>query len=301
MPVIATSASSRTEPTMPWNAAVQGFDALAVRQQLGATRTRLSTEARGILDLDPTLINAQLKHEASTREWERSPNEIAMPVDNITAEITGLDTLVPILVYSGDPTVSFCLACVAGPPSQFPIGGPNAKQSAVFVGTLQETGDPSRALQAHLTVLICMAYMEILPTLTYNDTVFISFFETPLVPTAHTGFWIVIAILCTHLVSILLITIYFSIGTQYSLLDNAWQVLAQAVTAETKDILQETTLATDTDVKEWLKKAGRVDDRINLQLSSGSSQDDLSFSVHPLDVGRESKHPTSTEGCLKRD
>jgi hypothetical protein len=301
MPVIATSASSRTEPTMPWNAAVQGFDALAVRQQLGATRTQLSTEARGILDLDPTLINAQLKREASTGDWNRLI-WAAMPDDNITAGIAnGLATLVPIVIYPGDSTVSFCPACLASPPSQFSIGGPNAKQTAVFLETLQETGDPSRALQAHLTVLISMAYMEILPTFTYNDTVFISFFETPLVPTAHTGFWIVIVTLCTHLVSILLITVYFSIRTQYSLLDNAWQVLAQAVTVETEDILQETTLATDTNVKEWLKKAGRVDDRVNLQLSSGSNQDDLSFSVHLLNVGRESKHPTSTEGCLKRD
>src|SRR5277367_933371 len=105
MPVIATSASSRTEPTMPWNAAVQGFDALTVRQQLGATRTQLSTEARGILDLDPTLINAQLKHEAST--GDRSSIGVALPDDNITAEIIGLEILVPILVYPDDSTVSF--------------------------------------------------------------------------------------------------------------------------------------------------------------------------------------------------
>ena len=47
-----------------------------------------------------------------------------MPDDNITTGIAGMETLVPMVVYPDDSTVSFCLACGPGPPNQFPIGGP---------------------------------------------------------------------------------------------------------------------------------------------------------------------------------
>jgi len=295
MPVIATGASSRTEPTISWNTTVPGFDALAVRRQLGVTRTQYSIDARGILDLDPVLINAQLEREASQGYMSTLSRGVAYPKDNITSGVLYLSTLVPSTVSADEQTVSFCLSCTSTT-----LGGPNGKQSAIFVDTLQETGDPSRALQAHLTVLIEMAYMDFLPTFAVNETIFVSFFETLNAPTAHKGFWIVIVTLCTHLVAILLITRYFCIGTQYSSLGNAWQVLAQVVTAETKEVLQETTLATDTDVKKWLKRAGRVDDRVTLQPAPGSRPDDRSFSVHLFNVERKAKHPTNTEESLKK-
>lgn len=73
-------------------------------------------------------------------------------------------------------------------------------------------------------------------------------------PKHNTGFTIVAVNLGVHLSLFIVITIWFYKATKTSLLNNAWQAVAQLNSRETEEILHRATMATDTEVKKWIKE-----------------------------------------------
>lgn len=131
---------------------------------------------------------------------------------------------------------------------------PGTILNSIFRDTLIDTGNPALAWQALTTSVMRMAYYDWLPTFdTFLDAKITS--KVPCqVPIHFTGFSIVTADLALHLILFTVSVIWFSLATKTSLLNNAWQVVAQLKSRETEGLLDHATVLTDSEVKRKIKQ-----------------------------------------------
>jgi ATP phosphoribosyltransferase len=85
------------------------------------------------------------------------------------------------------------------------------------------------------------------------------------------GLTIVIAILVIHLICVLGIMIKFMMGSRFSMVGEAWHVVAQLVSGGTDTLLVESSLKTDKQVKKWLKMR-RGNTRVGVQRNEDSER-----------------------------
>lgn len=126
--------------------------------------------------------------------------------------------------------------------------------NAMFRDTIIETDNPALAWQALTTTVARMAYYDWLPTFDSYAPITTTSMIPCQVPKHYTGITIVAANLVVHLSLFILITIWFYNATKTSLLNNAWQAVAQLNSRETEEILHRATTATDAEVKKWIKE-----------------------------------------------
>jgi hypothetical protein len=143
----------------------------------------------------------------------------------------------------------------------------NIVQATLFENILADTGDPSLALQAQLTSLLRMAYYDWVPLFDWNSTQITTSFVDRQLPASQTGLWIIIGFMAAHWILVLSILVWFCRSTKFTLLDNAWQVVAQMYSSETEQLLKDPSLSitTDAQIREKIQKAGESHLRLRLR------------------------------------
>ncbi|KAL1649210.1 hypothetical protein SLS58_001784 [Diplodia intermedia] len=132
----------------------------------------------------------------------------------------------------------------------------------LFVKALNETSDPSIALQGLLTALTRMIYYGSLDAFTVSDNVTTTEFLTKSFPRDAHGITAVFLMIGTHLMLISTVFVLFCALSRWSILDNAWSSAAQVSTRATDEVMRVSTLASDGDVERALKNLGIAKQRI---------------------------------------
>jgi hypothetical protein len=227
----AYSDSNRTEPSLVYNVSDATFSSELVRQQLGATNETLNPDERGILPLTPKVwtdpANGTLDFAWANLDAWRSPAGIPEP--------------------STPYTFILCIFCSAQ--------GELLHQShaQMVQDIFRDTHNPAIALQALFTTLLQMAYYSQSSQFGLTGPVQIQNFVVTQAPVGMRGLTIVIAILTVHLICVLGIIVKFMMASQFSMVGEAWHVVAQLVSDETDTLFVQSSVKTDEQVKRWLK------------------------------------------------
>lgn len=107
-----------------------------------------------------------------------------------------------------------------------------------------------------ITVLSSMAYYHQMPRFETSSKVTQTHFTTVLYPQSHLGFLAVTVLVCVHLMIVVASTILFLRQTQYTLLGNYWQSLAQIQTPEILALSSGSANATDSEVRSRARREG---------------------------------------------
>jgi hypothetical protein len=150
-------------------------------------------------------------------------------------------------------------------------------QATLFENILTDTGDPSLALQAQLTSLLRMAYYDWVPLFDWNSTQTTTSFVDRQLPASQTGLRIIVGFLAAHSVLVTSVLVWFCRSTKFTLLDNAWQVVAQIYSSETKQLLTDpsVSIATDAQIQEKIQQAGQIHLRLRLRRVNDSRRVEL--------------------------
>lgn len=264
MKVTATSGWDLRGPTVSWNNSRRLASTDEVRRQLGATNASLSLESRGILALEPTRIDDQLRARyrdinttsAQTSEPETVPWGWGLISSTLNPTRQGF--------HPGNSSAVFALDSQLSQYSNDYYLVANYVLSMIAQDIIEETQNPALAWQAHTTMLLRMAYYDMMGIFSHDDTQTVILYETASFPQARRGLVIVLLVLIAHLVMVVLTVTLFYTSTQYSMVGNAWQATAQTMTAETELILIKSAMATDNEVEKMLKKAGKGRVRVRL-------------------------------------
>ncbi|KAM5350185.1 hypothetical protein ACJ41O_006690 [Fusarium nematophilum] len=206
-----SSATARTEPSLGWVPAEQTYESRAIRLQLGATPGQNpSLEERGILALDGNIDTTKFGPNVTEQN-----------------EATALS-----LKLKANITVAMCMHCQPDIRDESLSFQAHRAQIAIFQDILSTTGNPALALQAHYTTLFQVAYYDFLPEFDVAMDSSVVFFVPALMPQRWAGFAAVVAVVGVHFVCVVVSLFLFVSATEYSLLGNAWQVVAQAATGD---------------------------------------------------------------------
>ncbi|MBE3041843.1 hypothetical protein IMZ48_04530 [Candidatus Bathyarchaeota archaeon] len=226
----------QVEPKMPWVEEENRYDTEAVRHQLGASRTPKSHDDRGILSLGPR--SKWQQGDYTTKSYNLAgffadTQAVSMP-DSYARE--------------GEASILF------SPDSSDNLRA-HPSHSAVFQDTLSDTKSPALALQAAFARIHQMAYynkLSLLQKATVKASV--SFFTSALLPARYGGFIAAVALVITHLIIVLVVTVLFLKYTRHSLVGNHWQAVSQVVSDQTLPILEQADGSEDREVKGRAKK-----------------------------------------------
>lgn len=236
-------------------------DTRVIRNQLGATKNKMTLEQRGIWNLSNTSIFQRITQLQNT--WE-------IP-DKITDVITFNSLTYPwviSMVMSGTSTVTLCPKCSHDSQRQ----GSNILIQ-VFGDVIADTDSPALALQAILTIVLRAAYYDWLQLLNNNSSTKTVTFQQALIPLHHTGLCAVISILATLLVLCWIITFAFFAWTSKTLLNNSWQSVAQLSNSEEVSfILRDANMETDSEVKNRIRANNELNGRL-FGLGPGKNED----------------------------
>lgn len=131
--------------------------------------------------------------------------------------------------------------------------------SSLFYQSMSNNGSIARAMSTLVTTLSSMAYYDNMPQFQTTDNVTQVFFVTTLFPQSRRGFTAVLTVLAIHVLLVGGTTVAFAQRSQYTLLGNYWQAIAQLHSPETENLISESSMATDKEVKKRLKANGRSD------------------------------------------
>ncbi|KAK0647788.1 hypothetical protein DIS24_g7395 [Lasiodiplodia hormozganensis] len=265
LPVKFNATQDRQEPKATFNNDANQLDLTTVRQQLGATRDRLSPSSRGILDLDISSVRDSID---ALRPADESAQESAALLDSSSLWFTAYPE------YSGaGPTWTFCRS--DDPSEQCSTGGyydgnisttyASVQQGVLMRQILNATHDPAAALSAELTVLARMHYYDSAATFNMDQNISAIFFAMKSFPQETRGLAVVLAVCCTHVVVVAIVTVYFGLRTGHSLLDNSWSAAAQMQTESVSEILRTSTALKDKDVEETIKASGRSPQTVRIR------------------------------------
>jgi hypothetical protein len=235
----AYSNVNRTEPTITSDEPtfIGDFKTQDVRRQLGATIPRESQESRGILNLEPRqswIVNSTSKAITPDRE-NRWNGWTAIP----------------------DMTMVFCPSCLCCSESILSAFVAHRYLKAVFQDIIRTTGHPALALQAFNTIYFQEKYYEHLSDFNAYAPAKLQSFVSVLVPTSHRGLITVTVVLLSHLISVFFAVAWFRSRTQFSMLGNSWQAVAQTYSPATENIYDVAPHLTDTEVGKMLAEEGR--------------------------------------------
>ena len=134
----------------------------------------------------------------------------------------------------------------------------------LFQEIMQNGGSAAFAVQSLITLLVSMAYYDQLGQFNNIASVSQSFFIVTNLPTRWWGWLTVNIYLLLHLVVSWIILCWFATATNYTMLGESWQGLAQAVTHETLPILVESATLKDDVVKKDLMDKSTLRRRVRL-------------------------------------
>jgi hypothetical protein len=120
---------------------------------------------------------------------------------------------------------------------------------------LRETGDPALAIQALAMRFHCMIFYDSMAEFDLQEPVITNSVEM-FIPVQWTGLAIVLSLVIVHLLFLCSTIILFIIKTRASDLGNAWQAVAQVVSTETREVIEEATEMRDKQVEAWARSSG---------------------------------------------
>jgi hypothetical protein len=230
-----------TEATIGWHNSTKAFETHSIRQQLGATTPRQPFINRGTFHLAPR----SWEFPQETVNPDGSFNVISIPTDPSYA-------LLAIRELEYNYSMLMCRWCQSNFATGLRI---NREQSAVFTDIMRDTNDPALALQAQFTTLFGMSYYDHVYQFDYSAPAIIVSYVDVLKPDGWRLFYAVI-VAAAHLTLVFLVTALFASGGKFSLLNNAWSVVAQLQGAEMESWVESADLVKDKAVKRRMKNAG---------------------------------------------
>jgi hypothetical protein len=135
---------------------------------------------------------------------------------------------------------------------------------AIFRDTLFDTDNPALAWQALTTSIFRSAYYDWLPLFDREESTTTRSLVLCQVPLYTKGFTVVMVNLVLHLLLVAAITAWFARETRYSLLNNAWQVVAQLTGPETKMIVDSSTMSDDKTILHLIQDKGQSRRRLRV-------------------------------------
>lgn len=135
-------------------------------------------------------------------------------------------------------------------PSENKVGTDiNPILNTIFLDIMKETDNPALAWQALVTSVMRTAYYDWLLTFDHTGNATVTLMVPCQKPKYWKGFALVMANLLVHLALVISSSFLFFTRTRYSLLSNAWQVIAQVKAPETELYLDNATMLSDKEVK----------------------------------------------------
>jgi hypothetical protein len=245
IPVSISSKFNRTEPAASFDLVNSIYTFSEIRNQLGQGPDPPSLEDRGVLQLErkPSWIaNASDLPPKSIEPFVRDFANMEGPSgggSGMTGNYTAL-LWQAISPYAQKP--------------QFIAPDP---MHVWLVQEMVATGaSVAFALQSIITVLSGMAYYDQIAQFNNNQTAEIDYFVIANTPKRFWGLLAVCIVLVLHIILILIVVTTFARESQYSMLNNTWQGLSQAVTEETRDYLSKASMMTDSEMEEKMKQDG---------------------------------------------
>jgi hypothetical protein len=155
---------------------------------------------------------------------------------------------------------ALCEDCTLPDYSSFNVSQTSLHPSlnAIFRDALVDTGNPAVAWQALTTSVLRTAYYDWLPMFEKDEFITTTSLVPCQLPLYTKGFIVVMVNLGLHLFLVIAIFMWFARKTKYSLLNNAWQVVAQLVGPETEKIFDVSTMSDDKTIRHLVKNQGQL-------------------------------------------
>lgn len=255
------------------NATFRGFDSIGVRKQLGVIAGKPTLEERGLLALSGKELFETVADLRS--EWVPPDNYIAKSDwsydngdhrDGRWFDIPTQSWVLHSAFISLDPgsQIHFCLSCLGADGTAGSVASP--AHTLLFNDALFDTGSPAHALQAFLTVIMRSAYYTWLPMSNAQDKAITISSVERLAPVSSRGYWILMAILVTHITVCVIIFYLFWSRTKHSLIGSIWASFAQVTCNEpVQSILIDGSKRTDKEISFDLSKNGDLRRRYRVE------------------------------------
>lgn len=236
------SSQSRTEPTLRWDSSRNFYTTPDVHNQMGELQNS-SAESRGILNMRP---------KAS---WVPSPEDVrsATPFAagvNYLRTANGSWLMSPLLNATGFWQFQRL-------PSSLRVV--DITVSSLFHQSLNNTGSVARALSTVLTTVSSTSYFQEMPQFETTTNATQVFFNDFFYPQSWRGYVSVLVVVILHVSLVGATVVIFSKRSRYTLLGNYWQGIAQMFSSDFNNLLVDSSMAVDKEVKKRLKAEGRYD------------------------------------------
>ncbi|KAK6500000.1 hypothetical protein TWF481_010357 [Arthrobotrys musiformis] len=234
--ITASAKEDGIEPQLVWDKATRSYSVNDIVNMLGAGQTRATNQERGIMNLQEDGEWKTPYGDTSGSEMEEEFSQAYTYIGRALGDIfSESDALVPEIYPYPDPTL-------------------HRVHSIMFNSIITSTGNPALALQALLTTLQQMLFLEWLPVFTVSGSCSMVFSFAVNAPVRQTGLLIIIG---NNLLHFLLFTASFLLffrKTSVSLLGDSWSAVSQIVSPDTLPLVRGATELTDKEVSIWLRK-----------------------------------------------
>ncbi|KAL0263765.1 hypothetical protein SLS55_002747 [Diplodia seriata] len=222
------------EPTFEWEEASQQYDTSGIRKQLGIHDPPLSNHERGILSL-------------AEEDWREDQRYYYPSMDLFQQQL--------------NHSIVLCRRCLT---SSTESSRAHRTLTALFQDVFVATNNPALALQALFTTVSQMTYYSMLSEFDLRGNASVTLFVPVSIPQRWTGFTIVVGLVAAHLVCGTLVMVLFFRKCQCSMLGQVWRCIAQVRSGDTDVVLKKASVATDDDIRVWLKKHGKGETRVGV-------------------------------------
>ncbi|UPK95664.1 hypothetical protein LCI18_006599 [Fusarium solani-melongenae] len=230
------------EPAVDWRRLLSKENSTGHLQQLGIGLSADSFASRGILELQvqPSMITPE---DVGYKE----------PLDLWVHEL-----LLQAALSEESPSQSWNLVTNVTSSAIFPLTA-HLENSSLVQKILQVTQDPAQAIYALAFRFSQMLYYAHQPRFGVSRPVTTINTSEMLIPTQWTGLSVVLTTLSVHFIVLFVTTVLFVLWTKASMLGNAWQVVSQMVSPQTREVMDTPSVDAmrDKDVEEWVKVTGR--------------------------------------------
>jgi hypothetical protein len=136
------------------------------------------------------------------------------------------------------------------------VGLADLSLTTLFNEAFDTTGSIAFAMSCLVTTLSSMAYYDQFPQLQKTANVTQVFSANFLFPHSKAGFVGIATALVGHMVIMYATSMLFVGKTKFTMLGNNWQAVAQLLGNETREVLQESSVLTDRDVRRNMEDKG---------------------------------------------
>ena len=260
--ITATSQANRVEPKFGWDLHRAAYDTSAARMQLGVRKEQLaspnstaplSNHDRGILAITPESFREDIVAVARNSPVNIDGQDALSRVDN--------DFVASVLPPNDEGSVGFifCAACINDDLQEDRVAYRAAAQffENLFDDVLDDTGSPAHAIQSVMTVRARMAYQKWVSAFNEKSTSSTTNFVLAPIPIRNAGYFVVVGVIATQVFLLTIVGVLFA-RTNFTMLNNAWQTIAQVSSApDLADVVAQAGMMRDKEVRKYIKSGER--------------------------------------------